>query len=266
MSEPSRKRRIPIVKITLGLLALGLATVGVLAYLLLATPGHVRQAQAFIEQTPQPKLSQIAESLEQRFTNRLGDNASSIDNSTRQLLQGTASAGTSPDLSLARNSSEDDENAPQTITMSYDEINAWLSQRLDSWVRNQGGQLPQFARDYLLTHKDGRLALAFRMSSDGISGWVSVFLKLQINTHDTATVTVTGIEAGHLRMPSNNISLRLREYAKKNASSSAKTLADAFNGKSFDPVFPMDRKTDVRVTDISTTQQGITVTIVKEKR
>lgn len=265
-SQPSKKRRFPILKTLLALLLLASVVVGSLGYLLLSTPEHIRKAEAFIEQTPVAQLDDIAENLEQRLTNVWGNTNSSMDARTRALLTGINTRGSHSTQLASNTPPPTDNNQPQTVKMSYDEVNAWFSRRFKDWVRNQGGSLPSFARNYLLTYKDGSLVLGCHMTTRQVSGWVSFYTDINVSPDGQAIITVTQIDAGRLNLPRERISSQIKEYADSSKSEKVREFAGAFDGKAFNPVFPLDSKADARITGFKADADGLTLELIRLPR
>ncbi|MEQ9454217.1 MAG: hypothetical protein RLN76_06450 [Phycisphaeraceae bacterium] len=242
-----------------------------LAYLASTTPEHVRHALAFIENTPKAEREQIAQNLEQRLASLFGDTHSSIDPETRQLLQGNTNAsvaafdGTGRNFRLTNNptttpnATTTQKTGPQKLTMTFDEINAWFCERLEQWAKNQGTKLPDFAANYLVNQVNGRLVLAFEMKTDEVSGWITLHNQLTFTPNGQATLKITQIDAGELALPRETITKQLKNYADKAGSKAqVQSVVAAFEGHAFDPIFPIDSKTNVRVTSLNVSATGLT--------
>ncbi|WP_428390067.1 hypothetical protein [Mucisphaera sp.] len=256
-----------ILMVTIGVMTLA---GGTLAYLAASKPSHVREALTWLDDTPTTERRATAESLEQRLASLFADANSSIDADTRALLEGkTASAsldGTGRRFDFA-SASAAERNQPQQVRMTFNEANAWLSERLGAWMANQGASLPEFASDFLINQVDGQLVLAFKLKTDEVTGWVSLFTDFTFQTTGEASIKIARIDAGTLRLPRQIIASQLENYADQaKDASKAQTIAAAFHGRSFDPVFPVDKKASVRLTGLKVDGEGVTLELIRESR
>ena len=125
-----------------------------------ATPDYWQDNRAFIEQTPEPQLDQIARSVENRLPTEW----------TRPVAAG---------------------DGVRTIRVHYDEVNAWLALRLPEFLKNQNIALPREVGQFMLTQRDGDLVVAFDYESNRFGPNVaSVFFEFKPPPEDVPPESV----------------------------------------------------------------------------
>ncbi len=148
--KPGNKLRRKVRPLTVVLVLLALVTLGgfVLYRQWTATPAHVAQVQRWIAQTTEQERDQLARQVEMRLPKAYTDR---IDPGT---------------------------DGVRTLEASFEEINAWLDQRLEALLQNRGIAMPRGVGAVMVHERDGRIVIAADVDLPQLRQIVSVYLKL----------------------------------------------------------------------------------------
>ena len=216
---------------------------GVAYWMWQSTPDYWRAHQRAYENADPDTLTRMAESAEQR---------------------------TLSDLSRTRGVALEWQANTRTLELTYEQINAWLSQRLEPWLANQGASMPEAIRAPMLTERDGRLVLAFRAETPELNQVVSIFFDIELTDDGRARLHIRRILGGELPMPVDTILQRVAQQASQGSerrhSQAVRTLRRVLDGQSFTPIIPIDRQRRGRLIDLAVEDDRLLLTVRVEKR
>ena len=255
--DPKHKgsRTIPLLTlILLGVMAV--ICIGAAAgYWLWATePTHWTENQAFLKQHSKQQLADKAERLEKRMADELSLLSVAASQQQRALRASKQANGhaatTSSDAAL--------KPAMKTIKVSIDEANAWLNQRLEGWLINQGHSLPDDISEPMISSHDGKLVAAFRYSHPEITQVVSMYFDINVAPDGMAELKLQSVTGGNLPLPMQQIAERMGD------SQSAQRMAQAFEGQRFEPIKSIDNNKQMRLMDFEAAEDGLQFTVLVE--
>ena len=220
-----------------------IAAIGIGRGLWHSEPKYWVMNQYFLELTPQAKLSNMAD---RAFNRVLGE-----------LSQ---SSGYKP---------VDPTHAPQgygvrTIRLEFDEANAWLDQRLNDWLKNQGHRLPAGLSGPMLASNGERLVVAFRYESDEIDKVFSVLLLLDILDDGRAVLTIDGVRAGRLPIPVDTAMKQLPNAGDGKSGDQPDLFDTLMSGRPFEPILPIDGTRHARIIGLAVDDTGLMLTVRAE--
>ncbi len=228
-----------------------LAIIGVVVgfFLLRSEPSHWAERQQRRATVPQADRNTQAQSLEARFTALLSYTNPTGDPGIK-FLPDSASTGAVTGVSTP--GQPDDGLGLRSISVSTDEVNAWLETRLPEWLANQNVTLPAEVQDPMFAVRDGLVILAFRYETQRVSQVVSMSFRPELIGQDTQNpqlvFALAGVSGGKLPFPSGTLVSRLEEQASTAKNEALTRVADAMAGRPFEPVMPLaDGKRQVRL-------------------
>lgn len=162
--------------------------------------------------------------------------------------------------------SRSDRPGIHVLTLTNDEINAWLEHRLPMWAANRGTPLPTQVDGIRYWPEGGHPSLAARVTLDGATQVVSMTFDLIMSGGETARLELGELRGGQLPMPGDQlIEEGIAELRKASDSSElAETVAQVLSGGAFEPVVPIDHERQVRLTDFGVDESGMTLTFHSE--
>lgn len=225
-------------------------------------PDYWQARNAQLESVPEPQLRQQAEDLEQRVVGTL----TAVHPPTHEPMQPTPAGDTAatvpPDATNTAGGAD-----VRTITMSFDDVNAWLATRLDGWLANQGEELPPQVSRFMLTAEGDDLVLAFLVDSPQVRQVVSVIFNVQVLRGGQARLRVVEVRGGTLPMPVDALMTQLEEQAPTGVDDEAVArLARALDGETFDPLHEIDKARQARLLALDVSPTGLTATVRVEPR
>lgn len=229
-----RKKRITLTRVTLALIGvLSLAALWIV-WQWNRTPTYWRDNEQFVQQE-EAKLRDIADSLEGRVISEL------------------SRAGRDGQLS--------------TITISFDEANAWLRSKLPQWAKHEGFAMPKPLRDYMVASDQGKPVIAFVLDTEEITQVISIRLDTHVRDSGKLFLKIDDFKAGSISMSPDSILDHVRNklpgYYKD------MTLLDELvRGIEVEPVFqhPGHTSKNLRLVGVNMTEQGIAVTLEAARR
>ena len=156
------------------------------------------------------------------------------------------------------------ESDAHRIAMSNDEINAWLEHRLPLWAANQGLPLPEELESVRFWSEDRQPVLASQVTIEDISQIISVSLDLKLRESGDAIVKMGRIRGGRLTMPQTDLIDHAIDHVRARSEKVASQLAPLLEGHAFDPVFPLDRQRQARLTGYAVDDDGLTLRLRTE--
>ena len=153
-----------------------------------------------------------------------------------------------------------DEQLERTITLHLDDINAWLDQRLERWLANQGLSLPPEVGDVMVTSQGGNLVLAFYVQTERIEQVFSMFFDLSVNDADQAQLKLKAIRGGRLRVPGDMVLDLVNQAAPGEA-------LDVLMGReTIEPILQIDNSRQLRIRAIDVFDDRIEMRVVTEEQ
>ncbi len=218
--EPvKKKRRLGCLSILLSLLAIVLLVAAIVIWMAKSEPVQLAQVnQAMAQLSPEDQLKR-ADDLEARFL---------------AVMQGF-DAKTGPDVKA---SLDPNRIVEQTLTISAIDANLWLANKFEGWLAQQRTNLPETLADPRVWIEEGQLVLSSRIKLPAVQGVVSFTFDTQMQEDGQMVLKVDKIRTGKLRLPTGIVSDQIQDQLKNAREGFTKTLSDAFEGMTFDPVFP----------------------------
>jgi hypothetical protein len=219
-----------------------IAAVGIGRGLWHSEPKYWVLNQYFLEVTPQAQLTDMAD---RAFNRVLGELSQSSGYKPVDPRPGHASG-------------------VRTIRLEFDEANAWLDQRLNDWLKNQGHRLPAGLSDPMLASNAGRLVVAFRYESDEIDKVFSVLLLLDVLDDGQAVLTIDGVRAGRLPIPVDTAMKQLPNASDGESGGQPDLFDTLMGGRPFDPILPIDGTRHARIIGLDVDDTGLMLTVRAE--
>ena len=217
-------------------------------------PDYWGQNQSFVQATPPQTLEVIADNA---FNRVLGELSQS-----RGYTSGGNSGGTSAGSGTEKwKPISDDALGVRTIRLSFQEANAWLAERLDDWLANQGREMPAGLSDPMLASDDGQLIAAFRFQQDELDQVISVAMSLKFLDNGQATMSVDGIWGGRLSLPVGQVMDRLPGGS---GGDDSQAVAVLMGKQPFDPVLPIDGSRRARIIGMEVDAEGVGLVVQAE--
>lgn len=202
--------------------------IGVVGFCLLRSePDYVSKTHAFLESKNPKQLKEIANSLENRIFSEL----SPVPKSTKvSTSQGTYEANIVAIANGVETLLVDD---VRTISVSLEELNAWITVKLDEWLAHQGNALPKEVTEPMVAIEDETLILAFRYAYANLNLLVSFDCEVRLLKDHEAQVKVTRVCSGELPLAAGIVS---KLMALSNENGALENIAMVLNGITFNPV------------------------------
>ena len=203
-------------------------SIGVVGFCLLRSePDYVSKTHAFLEAKNPKQLKEVANSLENRIFSELspvhGFTKISTDRSTHEASIVAVTNGVQTLL-------VDD---VRTLSVSLEELNAWMTVKLDEWLAHQGSVLPKQVTESMVAIEDETLILAFRYAYANLNLLVSFDCEVRLLKDHEAQVKVTRVRSGKLPISAGIVSNLM---ALSNENGALKNIAMVLNGITFNPV------------------------------
>jgi hypothetical protein len=252
-AEPAKRRwlkRPPLLRVLLIVLVGLVLVVGaaVLAgwWSMNATPQLWEQQQEALAATSTPSLERMADRAEQRLVAQWSL-PEGLDHPVepQQLVQ---LAGEDTTRMGDR----------RTLSLTYEEANAWLATRLPDWLANQSTGLPASISDPVLGYDDGWLVLLFRYDQNVLS----VRLMLDVQPDGMTTLTLGPVRSGRLSLPRGPVTRRIQQAAEGYGDAELSQLvADLMAGRTVGPwLIKLDDDAVARIVGFDADEQRVSVT------
>lgn len=173
-------------------------------------PSHVAKQQDWLASTPDSELQQRAVALENRLPGEIS--AWTGDPATAPPTSQSAS----PTDAGITSSFDPDNPHRREIVINLHDANAWLATRLSQWSANQGSPLPSFISPPTISHDDGRLVIAGRITTSRLDQIISVRAHIAIVDDKNMRVTLDKLRAGSMPIPVGNVVGEMRKAMQNN--------------------------------------------------
>ncbi len=239
-----QKIAIAVAGLTLLIILLLAAGAGVLYYLWSAPPAHWQRHQTWLQTTSIEERKVLATTLEKRLLQQL----SKVPLPPRQAHNAATAAPASP---------------PVDFSMSIDEANAWLEQRLPEVLANQHLQLPDNIQGLMIAVEGQTLLLSFQYQSAKID---------QVFTLETQPAFVIGadgvpkldfnlqsLRGGRMRIPQGLLDRATQQVEQQGVDKAVESVMATLRGRAIDATvpYPGDASRSVRITDIDLKQAAL---------
>lgn len=252
-NRPRRRSRLRLVLsigggVLLGLVILFVGFVSYAYYLLRQAPEGWQQVEAARVELPPAYRAEIASSAERRVVEALSFTAEIIE---------AYQSGQPPAF---------DQPLRRTVTLTNQEINAWLEGRLPLWIENQGMPWPKEVSDLRYWVEDGRPVVGFRYTTPDIDQVVSVGCDLVIDPDGgDARFQFVQLRGGRLPLPLDRFKApTLRQLVQSEPQ--AQRLAEVLDGTGFDPIYPVDERRQARLVEWRAEPEQVVLTFETEPR
>lgn len=158
----------------------------------------------------------------------------------------------------------DDALGVRTITLNFDEANAWLATRLKDWLANQKRELPAGLTDPMLASSGDSLVAAFHYKNNDIDQVFSVLLSLKFLDDGQAVLSIDGIRGGRLPLPTGSVLNRLPGGAEDGEAHHSRVVAVLLGQQPFDPVLPIDGTRQARIIGMKVDDKSVGLTVRAE--
>lgn len=150
----------------------------------------------------------------------------------------------------------------QTLSMRFDEVNAWLDRRLTAWLQQQEIDLDLPVRDVIVTSDDGQLVVAGDVRLRQFEQVVSAVIDANLLPDGDLRIHVDHIRIGRVPLPSEAVAHYLRAHLPQDQHTQAVERAlTIFEGTTITPVHRIDNTRQVRLTGWAVGDDGIELTI-----
>lgn len=274
---PSRPRGLPWKKLLLLIVVAGVVVASVAIGLLRTTPAHYRQHRVFLQQPPEV-IRDMAVQVEQRVTQTLLDRLQVVE---QQWLAGELEPqpqGAPMPIGRMQEQTRQSQLAgtgsvrqnklvtpPTVISLSVEEINAWIAENLADWMAYKGYDMPREVRDPMFALEDGGMTLAFQYDSPEYSQVFSAHFAVTIDYEGRAHLNLLSAQAGNLPIPTHAIGTTVANGAP--GSEIAQKVGhwlDKLHNYEFSPVIKLDQGRKLRVLDYQVGAEGVDLTVELE--
>ncbi|MBB6431312.1 hypothetical protein [Algisphaera agarilytica] len=218
--------------VLLGLiLVLGVALIR-MAWLVRATPAYWQDHQAFLIETPEQDLQNLAADIQ-----------------SKTLREWSYPIGEGDGL--------------RTVRYNFDEINAWLATRLRPLMKNQNIAMPDEIGEVMLTQRSGDLVLAFDYQSGTLGTRIaSFYFRFESENGQPLSAAIASAKAGEQPLLVKHLIHRLSKQPRFSDEQTQKTLARLGQKKLVPlPPIPVDDNRSATILDIDIQPEGIDLTI-----
>ncbi len=233
-TEPSRRRRSAwrmIFRIALLFVLLVVGAIGLVIYLLRSEPEYVTQHRLMMASRSPEELRQLADDAHKRFATLT---EFQFDAATQQRIA-------SGEITL-RQALEQTIGTERTITLTLNEINAWLRTELPHQIRAAGQEWPKELSDPGLAVEGENLVVFCRAEVGHFSQIISIVFTLKFEDDQPATVRVLQARGGRLPVPRSLIA----QVGGENPNDRINEFVRAFDGQTFDPILDFVFTDDLR--------------------
>jgi hypothetical protein len=158
----------------------------------------------------------------------------------------------------------DDALGVRTITLSFDEANAWLATRLNDWLANQKRELPAGLTKPMLASSGESLVAAFHYKNNDIAQVFSVYLSLKFLDDGQAVLSIDGIRGGRLPLPTGSVLKRLPGGTTDDEAHHSRITAVLLGQQPFDPILPIDGTRQARIIGMRVDDKSVSLTVRAE--
>lgn len=209
----------------------------------------------------------MADNVRNRFLREI----SALDDESDQVVgdEGAASQGANATARDASTSHAPSAAKPRerVISMTTDELNAWLDQGLPSLLVNQEIHLPDELSNLAAWGENGKPVFAFKVATPQVQQVVSIVLNPEFLPTGKARASIAAVRGGKLPLPLKTVTGLVRD---KLEAADRKDLVDrlqgAVDGKEFDPTGSVDGTRTARLVGLKFNDTGLDLTFRIEKK
>ncbi len=248
-SQPPRRKRRIVLRIVVAVVLAIVVTAGIAIYLLRSEPAYVTQHRAMMAAKSPEDIRLLVDSAQKKF-------ATLTDLQFDEATQRRIASG---EITL-RVALEETIGTVRTISLTLEELNAWVRSELNHHLKSAGHTMPAGVSDPGLAIEGENLVAFFRIEQAGVSQVVSIVFTLAFQEEGPAMVRVVQLRGGRLPVPA----AALARAGGSDPNSRINELVKSFDGSPFDPVIDFvftDGLREARVIGMKVHPAGIDFTI-----
>lgn len=163
------------------------------------------------------------------------------------------------------------DTTPRKITVSVEEANAWLTERLDQVLASHGASMPHQITNPGVAIDGDKVVALFSITAEGVTQNVSAYLNIDMVPGDAGQpprlkATLEGIKGGNLPLPRQRITKALQARADEARNKAMQKVQRLLDGNAMDAVFKFDGKRNLRLIDFEVGKDGVDLTLRTEPR
>ncbi len=156
-----------------------------------------------------------------------------------------------------------------TLTLTQNEINAWIDTRSDKWLRNQRpwlaerglpSRLPAGFKRVMVGITPKYLALAAEVEQDSRTRIVSAEFEPIKGPNDAAGVKLRGIKGGRLPLPRGILEMLIQRFGSEPRARAEAVTAAAGKLEQMDLILPVGHERRVHILDVALSDGAMTLT------
>lgn len=154
-----------------------------------------------------------------------------------------------------------------TVELTTAELKSWVAVKSDTWLANQGKQLPKEISQPMIDVQQGKLVVGFRFDTPELSQKVQAEMKMQPQGDGEVFVRLEALKGGRLPVDAGMVSKHLRKQSDANKKSDAVAFLQKLEkGVTIDPGEHMKEFRDRDITGIDMTEQGMKLRMRKREK
>ena len=195
-----------------------------------SVPAYWEDNRAFLESTDGAQLSRMAEVVEKRVP-----------------------------MDVSRIEVADTE----TVRLTFEDMNAWLAQRMNGWLNYRGWQLPPEVTQPMVAAEGDLLVFAVKYVGEGMDQVLSIVMDIGVEEDGRCRLRFVRARGGKLSLPAGKIldQLDLGSYSDQIVyeSGSEPSLL-------FEPVFAIDPNRNTRLVDVEVDAEAVSLIVRNERK
>ena len=236
---------------------------GTVAYLWWAKPADYKEFQAFLASRSEVEIEEMAVAVEDKFSAVFATRSLGGPGEGDMLAADLTSSEQAAALAKAIEAGEIDPSVlfgPRQMSVTRDEANVWLSQKLPAWIESRGYPFPSQISDLMAATEGRYLVFRFNLETEEINQVVSMTMNARFKDDGKVLLTLRSIKGGQLPLPLSS----LTGVLKKNAGAGrmkevVEQMANLFDGQTFDTRFKFDELRDLIVVGLLFVENRITL-------
>lgn len=214
---------------------------------------HVQEFRAYIENTTPAQRKALADNLEARVMKDLlradhrGGGERKVGSAPRQIVAAEASYGQT-----------------RNVSMSLNEMQAWMDQKFLDWMANRGKSIPSGVSEINIAVQGDKPVLFFNFTHDGYRQDVSVYFTIELPPQGKGRIMVNHVGPGSLSLPSG-VAAKLAQQSGVSADQELfARVREAVDGMEFDSVMEIDGLRNGRIINMTFRKDGCDLSVLIE--
>ncbi len=233
---------------------------GTVVYLWWAKPADYKEFQAFLASRSEVEIEEIAVAVEDKFSAVFATSSLAEGEGLAADLTSSEQAAA---VAKAIEAGEIDASVlfgPRQMTVTRDEANVWLSQKLPEWIESRGYPFPSQVSDLMAATEGRYLVFRFNLETEEISQVVSMTMDAKFQDDGKVLLTLQSIKGGQLPLPLSSLTGVLKKNAGGGRMKEAvEQMTNLFDGQTFDTRFKFDELRDLIVVGLDFVENRITL-------